>query len=61
MDSRRFDRNADQLCQIYWHFANMKIYQPDNAVEKRRLLLEMLQECIHLNDDLGKMTEQGLI
>ena len=61
MDSRRFDRNADQLCQIHF-FVNHKV--PDRAGQPslmRQELLIILQRAIYLNDELGKMAEKGLI
>jgi hypothetical protein len=61
MDARRYDRNADQLAQIFWHFTKLqKQKQPveDPAITR---MLGLLEECLKLNDDLGKLAEKGLI
>lgn len=61
MDARRYDRNADLLSQIYWHLNKLNTKQNDRAEEIKTRLLELLQECLEWNDELGKMAEKGLI
>jgi len=61
MDARRFDRNADQLCQIHFFF-NHKLGDPEGQPGlMRQELLIILQRAIYLNDEMGKMVEKGLI
>ena len=61
MDARRYDRNADLLSQIYWHTNRLNTKQNERAAEVKTRLLELLQEALEWNDELGKMAEMGLI
>lgn len=61
MDARRYDRNADLLSQIFWHLNRIKHYNNERAEEIRVRYLELLEECLQWNDELGKMAEKGLI
>jgi len=61
MDAQRYDKNADQLCQIINHLRKCKHYDHDQAEMWRQNMLVMLQSCLMLNDELGSMTEKGLI
>lgn len=61
MDARRYDRNADLLSQIFWQFNRIKYYNNERAEEIRARYLELLEECLRWNDELGKMAEKGLI
>ena len=61
MDSRRFDRNADQLSQIFWHFTKLQKQQQPNPSAEINYMLELIQKCLLLNDDLAEMREKGLI
>lgn len=61
MDSRRFDRNADQLSQIFFHFSNWNLFVDGQPALMRQELLIILQRAIYLNDEMGKMVEKGLI
>jgi hypothetical protein len=61
MDARRYDRNADQLSQIFWHYTRkQREYrtQPSPRIER---MLELLEEALRINDELGILTEKGLI
>lgn len=61
MDSRRFDRNADQLSQILWHFTKLQKQQFPNNVHELDKMLELLQFALQLNDDIAALREKGLI
>jgi hypothetical protein len=61
MDARRFDRNADQLSQIFWHLNRLYINPANPARALKDELVISLEECLRLNDELGKMAELGLI
>ena len=61
MDSRRFDRNADQISQVFFHFSNWNLAVDGQPSLMRQELLIILQRAIYLNDELGKMAEKGLI
>ena len=61
MHNRRYDRNADQLAQIYWHLNRMPDSPYVDANNTRAELIETIQKALKLNDDLGKMAEKGLI
>ena len=61
MDARRYDRNADQLAQIYWHLTRSQHHNNDQAENLRKNMLTMLEAMLIANDELGKMAEKGLI
>lgn len=61
MDARRYDRNADQLSQIYFHMQRASVYwkgQPDLMATELQIII---QRALFLNNELGKMAEKGLI
>ena len=61
MDARRFDRNADQLAQIFWHISRQTITIDDNVNELWTRYAELIEEALRINDELGKMAEKGLV
>lgn len=61
MDSRRYDRNADLLSQIYWHLGKLNTKQNERAEEIKTRIMTLLQEALQWNDELGMMAEKGLI
>lgn len=61
MDSRRFDRNADQLSQIFWHMTKLQKQRFPENHPKLEFMLAHLQACLKLNDDIAAMREKGLI
>ncbi len=61
MGVSRYDKNADQLCQIINHLRKCKHYSHDQAEMWRVNALVMLEAVLELNHELGKMTEKGLI
>lgn len=61
MGVSRYDKNADQLCQIINHLRSNKHYSHDRAEMWRVNALVMLEAVLELNDELGKMDEKGLI
>jgi hypothetical protein len=61
MNARRYDRNADQLSQIFWHLNRLYINPANPARALKDELVISLEECLRLNDELGKMAELGLI
>lgn len=61
MDARRFDRNADQLCQILAHVALLKAKMPQHGQPQLEQLWVSLNQSLQMNDELGKMAEKGLI
>ena len=61
MDARRYDRNADLISQILFH--TNKLWVKPGSIEEH-LKLEMtaaLHRALLANDNLGKLTEKGLI
>ena len=64
MSARRYDKNADQLAQIYSFFKDLGLkgtYFEELASPLREELLEILERALRLNDALGKLSEKGLI
>lgn len=61
MDARRYDRNADQLSQIFWHFSNIPQHRRGLYQHDVEHMLELIQQALYLNDKLGKAAEKGLI
>lgn len=61
MDARRYDRNADQLAQIFWHINREYINLNDEPNNLRREMLEAIEKALDINDKLGVMAEKGLI
>ncbi len=61
MDSRRYDRNADQLCQVHFQFMHKLDNLHGQPALMRDEMLVILQRAIYLNNELGKMAEKGLI
>jgi hypothetical protein len=64
MSARRYDKNADQLAQIYSFFKDLGVkgtYLEDIAMPMREELLEILERALTLNDFMGKLAEKGLI
>jgi len=61
MDARRYDKNADQLSQIFWHFTRKQREpgrQPSPRIDR---MLQLLEEALRINDELGILSEKGLI
>jgi len=61
MDARRYDKNADQLSQIFWHFTRKQREYPNGGSARIDRMLELLQEALRINDELGILSEKGLI
>ena len=61
MDARRFDRNADQLSQIYWHLSRLTTHPRLEAQISITRYRELIDEALKINDKLGQMAEKGLI
>jgi uncharacterized membrane protein YccC len=61
MDARRYDRNADQLSQIFWHYTRLQREKQPNPHPQIEDMLRLLQSCLQINDELGQMAEKGLI
>ena len=65
MDARRYDRNADILSQVIWHYTQLQKTLPTHRQEGTHLMinemLELLTQAIHLNDNMGQFKEKGLI
>ena len=61
MGVSRYDKNADQLCQIMNHLRSNKHHSDQTAEMWRVNALVMLEAVLELNDELGKMEEKGLI
>jgi hypothetical protein len=61
MDSRRCDRNADQLAQIFHHVSRLPQHQSHELLMLRHRYLALIEEALKINDAIGKMYEKGLI
>lgn len=61
MDARRFDKNADQLAQIFWHLQRQTVTSSTQANELFATYGQLIQEALEINDKLGQMAEKGLI
>jgi hypothetical protein len=61
MDARRYDRNADQLSQIFWHFTRKQRGIAHSPCPRINRMLELLQEALAINDELGQRAEKELI
>lgn len=62
MDARRYDRNADLLAQVFWHYSrllrNLTHLEQKPEIEH---MMATLQVALDQNDRIAKMAEQGLI
>jgi len=61
MDARRYDKNADQLSQIFWHFTRKQREYRTQPAPRIDRMLELLEEALRINDELGILSEKGLI
>jgi len=64
MDSRRYDKNADQLSQIIFHYTALKKTLPFQSIGAHQIadeIIELLAEALHLNDNMGQFVAQGLV
>jgi hypothetical protein len=61
MDPRRFDRNADQLSQIFWHFTKLQKQQQPKPSAEINYMLGLIQKALMVNDELAEKKEKGLI
>lgn len=61
MGVSRYDKNADQLCQIINHLRSKQHFSNEQAEAYRQNMVTMLLLCLDLNNDLGKLDEKGLI
>ena len=64
MEPRRYDKNADQLSQIIWHYTAFKKTIPTEAIGAHQIadeIIELLAEALHLNDNMGQFAAQGLV
>lgn len=61
MDARRYDRNADQLSQIYWHLNRLPTQPRLEAQICITRYRELIEKALEINDKLGQMAEKGLI
>ena len=61
MDARRYDRNADQLAQVFWHYTKLQKTMPTYGKPTIEKMLALLEEALRLNDNMGELHEQGLL
>ena len=61
MDARRYDRNADQLAQVFWHFTKLQKQMPQHGRPQIEQMLVILENALEINDELGQMHEKGMI
>ena len=61
MDARRYDRNADQLAQIFWHLGRLETRHNPEASRLRIEMRHLVEQALKINDALGNMAEKGLI
>jgi hypothetical protein len=61
MDARRYDRNADQLSQIFWHLTRLPAQPRLEAEILITRYKQLIEEALRINDELGQMAEKGLI
>lgn len=61
MDTRRYDRNADQLSQIYWHYARLQRHYRVQPCPRIDEMMKLIEQALVINDELGQMAEKGLI
>tara|TARA_Y100001937_G_C7053850_1_gene300428 strand:- start:699 stop:893 length:195 start_codon:yes stop_codon:yes gene_type:complete len=63
--TRRFDRNADQICQILGHLRllqrRLQHPVPGNHDVMIQNAIVMLDALLDINDDLAKAVEKGVI
>jgi len=53
MDKRRFDRNADQLCQIMNHYRLLQDKKCNGESVLIENMLTMLEYCLQVNDEVA--------
>ena len=61
MDARTYDRIADRLAQLHFLVGRVPVQTSMVATQTQEQLLRRLQECLELNDRLGRLAEKGLI
>jgi len=57
MDARRFDRNADQLAQIFWHLGRLDTRMIPEASVLRNELRFLIEQSLRINDQLAEMVQ----
>ena len=62
MNGRKFDKNADQLCQIVAHY---RLLQRTKQPSRYSIMIEnaivMLEAILDINDDVGKAEQKGVL
>lgn len=62
---RRFDRNADQLCQIMNHFRQIRTTSRVPFTDRNDIMLgnaiTMLQAVIDINDEIARAAQKGVL
>lgn len=61
MGVSRYDKNADQLCQILDHMRQNKHFNNLTAEHLRVNMMIMIEAMLIANDSLGEMAGKGLI
>ena len=61
MDTRRYDKNADQIIQIMAFISTIDKWGYPPAADLAHHIIRSLELCLEYNDKLGKMAELGLI
>lgn len=65
MDNQRYDKNADQLSQILWHYtklqrktAHLNMQTGNPCVNE---MVKLLTKALQTNDDVARLQQKGLI
>ena len=58
MEPQQYDRIADLLMQIRKKYADMLV-TTDQTKQMRDDMLDMLNACLHTNDELGQLDAKG--
>lgn len=65
MDTRRFDRNADQLSQIMHHFRQIRATSRIAFTDRTDVMLGnaivMLQAVLDINDEIAENAAKGVL
>lgn len=61
MDTRRYDKNADQISQILWNLRRLETRHDEIASSMKLEMMHLLSQALVINDKLAKLAEKGLI
>ena len=60
MDNRRYDRTADQLSQVLWHYTKYNtMYRSEEVQALRHQMMFLMTQALAINDQMAELNEKG--